>query len=77
MAKKHRQVPKFNKKPYPHVLTPPGLSTFWKINNIHNKEYFLSTCEDPLPPPNAYPHSRTPPYPQNGENWTQTLNKDF
>ena len=48
-SKKHQKVPKLNKKPYPPCPTPPGLIHILEINNIHNKEFFLSTCDD-LPP---------------------------
>ena len=42
-SKKHQKVPKSYKKLYPHCLTPPPLRLihFFKINNIHLKEFFI------------------------------------
>ena len=47
---------RFNKKTanYPHFVdkhfTPPPLSTSAEVNNIHTKEFLLSTFADPHPP---------------------------
>ena len=63
MAQKASKSPKFNKKNLIHVVRPPtpGLIHILEINNIHNEDFFLSTCDNPpfqrlstfedLPPP--------------------------
>ena len=56
--KQHQKVPKFNKITISTLSdTPLGPIRILEIKNIHNKEFFLSTCDDP-----------PPPYPQNVDN---------
>ena len=61
-------MPNFNKnKPYKYCPTPPpsGLIHILEINNIHNTECFLSTCDDIPPSQHLSTIEDPPPYPQN------------
>ena len=57
-------MPKFNKKNLIHIVTHPGLIHILKINNIHNREFFIH-MRGPIPLPTHIQIQGPSPYPQN------------